>query len=123
MPAGSSYPADVVIPELVTDNSTGISYTVTGIGEEAFYLAKCPTLTIPATITDIYGKAFYGSYISTLEVARGNADFVSDDGILYSKNMHKICCFPPKKTFGSYVLPESVTEIGAYIRILRGVAQ
>lgn len=46
MPVSSSYPADVVIPEHVTDASTGISYTVTGIGEEAFYLAKCTTLAV-----------------------------------------------------------------------------
>ncbi len=114
MPVSSSYPADVVIPEHVTDASTGISYTVTGIGEEAFYLAKCTTLAIPATITDIDGKAFWGSYISALEVAEGNTVFASANGILYSKDMHKICCFPPEKSFGSYVLPESVTEIGAY---------
>jgi hypothetical protein len=52
------YSGWVIIPETVT-SSSGITYTVTSIGNEAFYI--CPNLwsvTIPSSVTSIGDKAF-----------------------------------------------------------------
>ncbi len=53
------YTGSVVIPETVTYNGT--TYTVTSIGNSAFYHCSGLTrVTIPNSVTSIGGKAFYG---------------------------------------------------------------
>ena len=52
------YSGDVVIPETVTYHDT--TYTVTAIGEHAFYHENVTSVTLPRTITRIEDSAFTG---------------------------------------------------------------
>jgi surface protein len=59
-----TYSGDLVIPESVYNNEEGWWYTVSEIGENAFY--RCPylmNLTIPATIDIINNKAFVDAFL------------------------------------------------------------
>jgi hypothetical protein len=56
----SKYSGNVVIPESVTYN--GNTYSVTSIGEHAFYgYSGLTSVTIPNSVTSIGGSAFYGT--------------------------------------------------------------
>ena len=58
---------DLVIPSTVVRSNT--TYTVTGIGEYAFYGADCATITLPNTIVSIGNYAFYAcSQLTTLTI-------------------------------------------------------
>ena len=52
-------PADLVIPETVTNSETGKTYTVTTIGYKAFYMcSQLTSVTLPGTIRVIGDSAF-----------------------------------------------------------------
>ncbi len=37
------------------------------------------------------------------------------NGVLYNKNKTEIVCYPAGKTASSFIIPNSVTSIGAYV--------
>ena len=114
-PDGGYSQSELIIPETVTDPSTEITYTVTGIGYEAFMDARTVTLTLPKTVTTIAGNAFFSAYyLTTFEVDEDNTAFCADNGILYSKDMSILVSFPSNKDASSYKLPASVTALGDY---------
>lgn len=107
--------ADLQLPAQVTDDATGITYQVTAIGTEAFYGSPVQNLAIPASVDDIAGNAFFNAnYLKAISVSDENGSFTGQDGILYNKEMTCLRCFPSYKSFGTYTLPASVTEIGDY---------
>ena len=107
--------SDLRLPSQVTDEATGISYQVTAIGMEAFYGSPVQNLAIPASVNVIAGNAFFNAnYLKTISVAEENGSFTGRDGVLYNKNLTRLCCFPSYKSFGTYTLPASVTELGDY---------
>lgn len=110
------------------------SYTVTAIGNEAFY--ECDKLTsvtipssvieigliafldcgitsvtIPSSVIEIGVRAFCCPNLTSLNVDSDNQYFKSIDGILYNKLATEILSYPPGKE-GEYVIPNSVTIIG-----------
>ena len=116
-----------------------IEEAIETIEERAF--AGCSSLTsieIPANVTNIGLRAFVGcDLLSSVSVSEDNTNYISVDGILYTKDMKKILCFPAGKGDSSYIvsdgveviadgafdgcenlvsisLPESVTRIGFY---------
>jgi len=106
--------AELVIPAQVTDAESGITYTVTAAASEAFYATKSTTIKLPATMTRISGDAFYNNRTVNIVVDEANPAYVSVDGLLYTKDMTTLCCFPSKHDAGGYTLPESVVKIGDY---------
>ena len=68
-PDYNSYSGDVVIPQSVVYNGT--TYSVTSIGDDAFY--NCPGLTsvtIPSSVTSIGSCAFRTSGLTSISYAR-----------------------------------------------------
>lgn len=87
---------------------------ITGIGPGAFYACDgLKQVTIPAGVDHINGPAF-GACDSLIEIltAPGNNTYTSVDGVLYSKDMTELVCYPGGKE-AEFVFPESVTSIGA----------
>ncbi len=84
------------------------------IGASAF--SECvalPVIEIPASCTAIGEYSFYGcrslTYIYTpLE----NSSFVTDDGVLYTKDGKKLLFYPVGRTDTSFTVPGGVEEIG-----------
>lgn len=114
-PADGYAEQNMSIPETAADEASGMEYTVTGIGPEAFMYAKTVSLSLPATISEIAGNAFFSAYyLKEIAIDEANAMFEAHDGVLYTKGMGKLVAFPSDKDAGSFTLPESVTELGDY---------
>ena len=96
--------------------SISIPPSVTSIGNYAFNgCSRLPSLAIPAGVTSIGFSAFYRCYaLTAISVDPANANFMSEDGVLFDKAQTLILKFPQSKG-GAYSIPTSVTSIGASV--------
>lgn len=131
-----SYSGNVNIPSTVTNGGT--TYTVTAIGQLAFYnCSDLTSVTIPNTVTDIVDRGFafctgltsvtipnsvesigFAAFVNCpklprFDVASDNEHFTSVDGVLFTKDMKTLVQYPAAKA-GSYSIPASVTTIELY---------
>lgn len=132
--SSGSYSGSIIIPERVLHE--GKTYTVTSIGDYAFY--NCYVLasvTFPATLTSIGDYAFSGcsaltsvdlsstsltsigdyafwdcDALTNLTVDEGNPAFASRDNVLYSKNLDTLVCYPAGLG-KEVVIPEMVRSV------------
>ena len=117
----------ITIPDSVTNigeyafqscsNLTSITIpdSVTNIGQRAFLFCKSiKNITIPKSVQDIGEYAFHScTSLEKINVATGNENYVSVNGILFSKDKTKIVCYPANKSGTSYSIPNSVKVIGS----------
>ena len=117
----------ITIPDSVTNigeyafqscsNLTSITIpdSVTNIGQRAFLFCKSiKYITIPESVQDIGEYAFYGcKSLEKINAAAGNENYVSVNGILFSKDKTKIVCYPANKNDISYSIPSSVKVVGS----------
>ena len=91
----------VSIPNTVTFD--GLNYTVTEIGEKAFYnCISLESITIPDSVTNIGDRAFaYCSYLESITLPDGVTK-IGDHAFMDCKKIESI------------TLPDSVTKIGDY---------
>ena len=112
-------------------------YTVTSIGDSAFYncdsltsitipdsvtsmgdhaFANCESLTsitIPDSVTSIGSYAFFScDLLERITVESSNLNYSSEKGILFNKNKTELIQYPAGKTDTAYTIPSSVTSIG-----------
>lgn len=66
-------------------------------------------LNIPACVETISFNSTH--YISEINVADGNNNYKSAEGVLFNKEMTILVCYPAAKTTESYTMPESVEFI------------
>ena len=129
---GTCADTDVVIPSVSTDGDM-----VTSVGDAAF--RDCLNITsvvIPDSVVRISGYVFSGctnltsiiigsdmvsmgdmpfygcSNLLSIDVAPDNAQFCSNDGILYNKGMSELVCYPNGRIATAFAVPDSVTSIG-----------
>jgi hypothetical protein len=90
-----------------------IGNSVTNIGDSAFY--SCYDLTnvaIPDSVLRIGNQSFEACFsLAAIGVDPHNPAYSSLDGVLFDKNQTTLLQFPEART-GSYVVPNSVTNIG-----------
>ena len=93
-----------------------IPSTVTTIGNDAFLsCANLASVTIPATVTSIGNGAFNRcTGLTAINVAEGNANYASEDGVLFNNAKTTIVRYPVGKIATSYTIPAGVTSIGAF---------
>ena len=104
------------IPSLIrVKETTGIiTVLVTMIGEQAFIdREKITEVNIPPSIKSIGDKAFEGCIsLTSFNVNSKNADFCSENGILFNKAKTTLLQYPPAKADTGYSIPDGVTKIG-----------
>lgn len=100
---------ELVIPETID----GIK--VTNINKNAFKDTKgIVSITFPATITYISGENpfIHCSELKEIIISEGNENYISENGVLYSKDKKEILCYPQAKEGTSFTVPDSIEEIG-----------
>ncbi len=95
--------------------SIAIPNSVTCIGDNAFeYCNNLTSITIPSSVTSIGDDAFYncGSLVN-INVDSNNMFYSSDnEGVLFNKDKTILIKYPQGNTRKSYIIPNSVTNIG-----------
>ena len=92
--------------------SISIPASVTYIGSYAFSgCSSLQSITIPASVADIGSGAFSGCSCLSVVVDGANANYLSDNGVLYSKDRTEILL--NQVSSGAVVISDSVTTIGA----------
>ena len=94
--------------------SVTIPNTVTSIGNGAFFgCSSLTSITIPAKVENIEGASFgYCSSLKSIEIDEKNKNYLSENGIIFSKEKKVIIAYPAGKTEKSYNIPNTVTSIG-----------
>ncbi len=105
---------DLVIPETV--EYEGVNYTVTEISGLAFENCKdLYSVVIPNSVTKITDGSFEGcDYLTEIYVQSSNAKYISENGILFTKDKKTLACYPAGKKDTAYSIPNTVTRICSY---------
>ena len=109
----NSYTGDITIPASVTYND--LVYSVTSIGDEAFYnCSNLTSVTIGNSVTSIGERAFYNcTSLTAIDVAADNPNYCSEGGVLFNKDKTTLVAYPGGIQV-AYTIPNSVTSIGDY---------
>ncbi|MFA6860746.1 MAG: leucine-rich repeat protein, partial [Clostridia bacterium] len=93
--------------------SITIPNNVTSIENQAFYgCSGITSIAISSNVTSIGTQVFYGcTNMTSIIVSENNANYSSQDGILFNKSMTGLICCPAGK-MGIYEVPSSVTSVG-----------
>jgi len=107
----TSTETDLIIPDTID------GMTVTELSGKAF--GDTPdqpyeTISIPATVTYISedNPFMYCPSLKKITVDSANADYVSENGVIYLKDKSLLVCYPPAKEGNSFDVPKGVKEIG-----------
>ena len=122
---GTEYSGSITIPATVTYD--GVAYSVTSIGDEAFYNCRSlTTITIPESVTSIGSKAFYYCRSLTAINIPENSQLTSigDYAFGYCSSLTAINipsvtsigerAFDDCSSLTAITIPEGVTSIGDY---------
>jgi hypothetical protein len=118
----NSWDGELVIPAEVEHD--GVTYTVEGMSWKSF--RDCQTLTkvtIPNTLTFFFKWGSYADFspqwvpfvgciaLESIEVDEDNPWFCSVDGVMYTKTMTDLVCFPANSKLSTYTVPDGVKSI------------
>jgi GH24 family phage-related lysozyme (muramidase) len=70
------------------------------------------SITIPPSVTDIILNAFSGAALADITVDGANANYSSEDGVLFNKAKTTLLQYPRGKSDTTYAIPPGVTTIG-----------
>ena len=106
----NGYEGDIVIPAKVT--YSGVEYTVTAVGEEAFsFSPKLTSVSIPATVTDLGSEPFAScGKLTSITVDPDNPTYESVDGVLYNENITTVIACPGAMS-GALTIPATVNTV------------
>ena len=87
---------------------------VTSIGDGAFRgCSNLQKISIPPSVTSIRDGVFRGCRnLQEIKVVESNRIYKAIDGVLYTKDLRTLICYPGGKKDKKFVIPSSVTSIG-----------
>ena len=90
--------------------------SITSIGEDAFlYCENLQEITLPPGVTSIGDQAFgFCENLQEINVTESNEFYRTIDGVLYTKDLKAIICYPAGKKNENFVIPSGVTSIEDY---------
>ena len=93
-----------------------IPSSVTRIENEAFrYCGNLQEITLPSSLMNIGDEVFRGcENLQEINVTESNEFYRTIDGVLYTKDLKTIICYPAGKKNENFVIPSGVTNIGDY---------
>ena len=93
-----------------------IPNSVTSIGGKAFLFCRSLTsITIPDSVTSIGYHAFFNcESLTSINVDSNNEKYMSDNGVLYTKDKKTLIQYPSKKEGTEYLILQGVESIGDY---------
>ena len=93
-----------------------IPNSVTSIGGKAFVFCRSLTsITIPDSVTSIGYHAFFNcESLTSINVDSNNEKYMSDNGVLYTKDKKTLIQYPSKKEGTEYLILQGVESIGDY---------
>lgn len=72
-------------------------------------------VVLPTTLEEFIPNSFLGCRaLESISFAGSHPNYVSVDGVVYSKDMKTILFVPAKNTVGTFEIPEGVTKVGPY---------
>lgn len=88
--------------------------SLTNIGNGAFeWCWNLQEITLPSSLTTIGGEVFRGCWnLKEINVAESNKFYRTIDGVLYTKDLKTIICYPQGKEDVKFVIPSGVTSVG-----------
>ena len=94
-------------------NSTSVTIPngVLNINFYAFSNCAFTTVYVPSSVKFIDGSALRSLYLTEINVDPANENYVSVDGVLYTKDMKTLTQYPGGKTDTEYIIPEGTTTI------------
>ena len=113
-----SMPSVASIGDYAFYGCTSLSYlsipSVSSIGDFAFYgYISLSSVDIPESTTYIGKGSFVGCpSLTSINVAQGNQNYSSIDGVLFDKNKNHLMAYPAGKQNDKYSIPDSVASIG-----------
>ena len=73
---------------------------------------KRSTYTVPDSVTKIDDAAFFGCvYLTDITVSSDNKNYISVDGVLFTKNMSTLVAYPAGNERSTYTIPYGVKKI------------
>ena len=123
-----TYLTNITIPNSVTSigqevfsdcrrlTNITIPNSVTSIGSNAFeYCRSLTNIVIPSSVTSIGYLAFYDcESLTSINVDSNNEKYMSDNGVLYTKDKKTLIKYPSKKDGTKYIIMQGVASIGDY---------
>lgn len=89
--------------------------TITTIGDKAFYDAPVTIINIPSSITYIGKGAFADCYLlENFNVAPDQTTYTVMDGVLYNKVTKELVCYPYMMMKKGVSIPKGIKSIGDY---------
>lgn len=83
------------------------------IENSAFQGSDLVSIMLPHSVTSIGKSAFdHNSALTEITVDEDNTAYCSENGILYSKDMATLACYPAGKEETAFAVPDCVTTIG-----------
>ena len=107
---------DDAFDECTSLTNITIPNSVTSIGGKAFLFCRSLTsITIPDSVTSIGYNAFFNcESLTSINVDSNNEKYMSDNGVLYTKDKKTLIKYPSKKDGTKYIIMQGVASIGDY---------
>lgn len=103
-------------PAAKTDKSYEIPETVRKIVRESIETNNClESITVPASVEEIEQGAIFWNYaLKNIYVDEKNENFISDNGVLYTRDYSKLLCCPISSDRAEYTVKDGTEEICDY---------